>query len=68
MKNVSRFLPLPQANDPGVFPLSNWATSYHCDICGCADYDQTHEGKDIKPFYRDTETDNLVCDSCRGIG
>lgn len=34
---VSRFIPLPFANDPDVFPGSNWATSYHCDVCGCAD-------------------------------
>jgi hypothetical protein len=60
-----RFSLLPYANDPVAFPDSNWATSYHCDVCGCADYDQTYEGKDIMPFYRDNKNGDLVCETCK---
>jgi hypothetical protein len=57
-------LQLPYANDPAECPGSNWATSYRCDTCGCADYDQIHAGNDIMPFYRDTDTGYTICWEC----
>lgn len=67
---LSCFVTLPHANDPDIYPESNWATSYHCDVCGCADYDQIHKGdikKGIMPFFKNSKTGDLVCETCANI-